>query len=586
MFSALLWGCLAVYIVIRLCCLGTLGGGYVAGFGASQLSLMVQRWLDIDTIKRLFYPFNVALFPGPSVYGQLLSASYVTICGALSWKLFTRRLNIPMALFLLGWMATAIAPIFQLWGIGLNLEGARFYFFMSVPLMMMAPLLLLEPPTIAAQNRQNPDALILKLFACASAVLLLVMVKITAATDMEWVRSGRELKQVLQQAQALAQSHPSGRIVLFAIPKDRSGAHQILNGITFLKALKNPFMQKNLDDRFVVFDPIMFGPDQLINAERLKRVEAGRDFAGSFIWSSKELKFAPLTPGAQASRLQPSRRPHSPTLEPGFSADTGALDLTVNPVSQSWLPHTSGHAQYNIQGNEIELIRPASGDGVQIQSLSINPNQFDFLTFQYKADGVPPNAMWRVTAEGETSSETGGPCLATGAIKPSAVYRNASIRLSRYWRWFTNGAITSLTIEPGPCAKVTLRNLQVIPAQMCAPKLSPKSVTENGAGFIELRGADNLALLLDRGKIPGATGFQVEVGKPNFFFENFDENSNVDVVKERILVASTGGATASLTIPPETFPTAGFCQIRARCVTRSGEPIGEFSDTLTVKVIR
>ncbi|MBI2811110.1 MAG: hypothetical protein HYX67_09815, partial [Candidatus Melainabacteria bacterium] len=104
LFSAPLWVSAVVYFIIRYVCLGTLAGGYVAGFGDSQIAFMVQRWMDFDTIKRLFFPFCRSLFSGQFVYGELLTACYGAIAGLMLIRLAEKKLSMQWFLFLAGWL--------------------------------------------------------------------------------------------------------------------------------------------------------------------------------------------------------------------------------------------------------------------------------------------------------------------------------------------------------------------------------------------------------------------------------------------------------------------------------------------------
>ncbi|MGH9551896.1 MAG: hypothetical protein ACRD3W_21100, partial [Terriglobales bacterium] len=134
--SAPYWICLALYFVLRQVFLGTLAGGYVAGFGASQLSHIVEKWTDPDTLHRLFYPCNFYVAPEPNIYARALFWCYCGIGSLALMRLLTRQVPWRLLSLYAVWIAVSALPIFQLWGLGYNLEGSRFYFFLSVPLML------------------------------------------------------------------------------------------------------------------------------------------------------------------------------------------------------------------------------------------------------------------------------------------------------------------------------------------------------------------------------------------------------------------------------------------------------------------
>ena len=193
--SAPLWVVTIFYFVVRFASLGTLVGGYVAGFGASQESFMVQRWLDPDIIKRIFYPLISGLLSSPSTYASTLNACYIALFSLIVCRLITNQLSFRWFVFLLAWIATAAAPVYKLWGLGLNLEGSRFYFFLSIPLCLLAPILLFRP----GKSSSSMQLIERRIFVAGSTVLialLVVVARLAYLSDTEWVHAGKEVRQV------------------------------------------------------------------------------------------------------------------------------------------------------------------------------------------------------------------------------------------------------------------------------------------------------------------------------------------------------------------------------------------------------
>ncbi|MEZ4488133.1 MAG: hypothetical protein R3F51_11125 [Cyanobacteriota/Melainabacteria group bacterium] len=50
-----------IYFIVRFLALGTLTGGYTGSIGASQLSSLLTRWTDKDSLLRILFPFNYEL---------------------------------------------------------------------------------------------------------------------------------------------------------------------------------------------------------------------------------------------------------------------------------------------------------------------------------------------------------------------------------------------------------------------------------------------------------------------------------------------------------------------------------------------
>ncbi len=203
-FSMPLFLTLAIYFIVRWLCLKTLVGGYVGGIGASQLAGVVQRWLDVDTLGRLFIPLNQHLFgSNPSygtVYGTKILIVYVVLAALAIVRVCSKKISWQWFIFLAVWCATAAAPIFQLWGLGYDLQGARFYFFLTMPLSVLIPVLIFHPGSASAE--EQTDKIVSAVGALAMLFLLLLFQKATVQTNRLWVRAGYEVRKLSQTCQA------------------------------------------------------------------------------------------------------------------------------------------------------------------------------------------------------------------------------------------------------------------------------------------------------------------------------------------------------------------------------------------------
>jgi hypothetical protein len=552
-FSAPLWISTVIYFIVRYLALGTFGGGYVAGFGASQLSFMVQRWLDPDTIKRLFFPLCHSLFSNVSVYGQLLTACYGALFGLGLIRLAEKKLSLQWFLFLTAWMITAAVPIFQLWGLGFDLEGSRFYFFLSVPLCLMAPILLFRP---SANVRTTAELKILVATAVTLTAIICVLGRVACLTDLEWVHAGKENRQVSVQAQKLAESHKHGLLPVLGIPKERNGAHQILNGSTFGTMLNPPFTSQAFSNRFATFDPIMFGPPEYIDASRFKTVL--HDSAGEFyVWDSDSSSFKNL-------KLDLSSKP------------VQSVSLPVVGMTNGWLPHTHSRAAYRIQDSVIRMTSMQEGDSVRIGDLNVNPLAADFLEFEYKATDVPDGANMTIYASGADPSEA----EAVAHMSKTDSFKIVRVRLSRYWKWFCQGEITALTVQPYPCAEIVMRNFRLLSSNLLCPTIEVLGAQPDNAGIAHVD-SQNVTVKLSPRDVKEAAFFAIEIGKVNYFFNNFEKVTTTSPVEATV---QTSVNASEVHIDGKNFATPGFYELRARCLDSHGKPVGEYSDNLTLRI--
>lgn len=571
-FSAPLWIATIVYFPLRFLTLGTFVGGYVAGFGSSQLAAMASKWADPDTIARLFYPLNFTVFGTHSPYGQALTLCYSLAAMVLVVRLLLADISWRWPAFLAGWILTTVLPIYQLWGLGHDLEGSRFCFFLTMPMSFLLPVLVLAPADRAGNGGAVRLSTKLSLIGTA-ALLVLGSVLFTVAyrTNLVWVHAGKEVRVFSQHCRQLADgAAPGVHFVILGIPKNHAGAHQILNGLTLATMLSPPFTAKDYKGVFLTFDPIMYGPAELINSTRLKSCLATAGVTGPFVWAGPAAGFKPVP-------LKPSDGGPQPVFT-DFSMKAGA-----------WQPHTSGHAVYKIYGQTLVMENVQAGDGLHISGLNLNPLDINFLVFEIKHSPCSARPLvrvrWRGTmSEGLTSASSriseapAGPAEKLLVDCSGAPLVRQWIRLSRYWQWFTCGRITDVTLELFPCKSIQISGLKFLPGPRLLPTLHVVDVSPSPAGIYELAGDGPLLLQVSDRPMEDGT-LEVQVSKPNYFFANFPESMQKYAVGESL---NFRPGTTSIRLDQSSFPVPGFFEIRCRYVKPDGSPASDYSDSVTI----
>ena len=562
-FSSPFWIALVLYFIIRYLCIGTLGGGYVDGVGAGQLAAMLKHWLDRDTIERIFLPVSSEV-ARQSLYAlpvlRVLDTFIFTIAcirllsGCWSWR---------WVFLMAALMLTAAAPIFQLWGLGPNLEGSRFYFFLSISLSMLAPLFLFHPPREAlakgsSEAQINPGryGFALTLLSIATQLALVFMLaRITFKTNGLWVHAGKEDLHLSEECQQLAEKTDKQRhIVLFGIPDDYHGANLILNRTMFQLMLSPPIAKEDYGSRFLTTIPIMYGPEQYVNGSRLREIFKSPDVIGPYLWlrNKQRLKLIDL-----------------PTIS----------DRDLKPLTQltplSTYPGGFRRGGHRLNGDYL----------VTLENLDLNPLVVDCIEFDLTATGSseePLKVFWTGSSSPPPPEpEEEAPAEFVAAVKLRHVdgTQTVRIRLGHYWRWYACGRIISLEIVPPPSTTCRIQNIRLVPYSAIAPTL--KLSTKAQDHYLSTLPQGKVDLSVDKGTLAGASSMQLEVGKSNFFFDNFADRSDVDPVAFKISVPS-GAKTLSLENSGKYFPGPGYYQLRLRCLDQQGSAVGECSDPVTL----
>lgn len=577
-FSRSIWLSTAIYFVVRYLTLGTLLGGYTGSIGATQGDNAITRWLDGDTVHRLLFPFAHDVFSSTSMAPTFLLVGYATCAALILVRLLSGGMSWRLLAILSGWAITAMVPIYKLWGIGYNLEGARFCFFLSLSLSAILPLILLAPNSrLPAKLQRRLDAVA----AVALTALVCVFAKTAYVTNLVWVHAGKEVRAVSESANRLNSANPGDKkMILLGVPKEHCGAHMILNGDTLKMMLGRPLNSSEAWPRFITFDPLLFGPDQYVNASRFRRSLVDANVVPcAFVWSSRAKKFEPVSFDA----LDHSA-PDLSFLTPGGGDSPPASNalLSKHAIGKA-LPYADGHAEFSMEPTGVTATCVLAGDGLRLSGVSINPLNYDFLEFQYLAPSAAPlrfTAKWK-SADASTLSEEVLPgcvayrnCLATSA--DGAQWQTARIRLSKQWRWFASRAIGELQLLLPPVKQIAIRDVKVVPARQVVPTLIGTGV-ESSVGCLPF--VDGMPLQVNAVDVPGARALQLEISKCNYFFDNYEEANEQSAVQVVRKVEKLSGA---ISLSKHECAEPGYYQIRIRALGDNAEPIGEYSDPVTV----
>jgi len=627
-FSLPLWLSVLVYFPLRFLVLGTFVGGYVDGFGSTQVATMAQKWLDPDIVGRLLYPLNLAVFGKQSIYAQALSVCYIVASGVIVCRALLLGLPWKWLAFLFGWAVTAAVPIFQLWGLGENLEGSRFYFFLTLPASLLLPVLLFAPgkskggkvldaisesaggfasagssydgfrasgPMHGSESEESNvlDRFNFKLSIVASISMLALTATLFGAaykSNLVWVHAGSEVRAFWESCKKLASTAPEqARFVILGIPKEHCGAHQILNGPTFSIMLDAPFTSKKLVRSFLTFDPIMYGAADKINDTRFKECLTEPGVRGPLVWNGGTKSFDEVRLLPQASEELSSASKYYNLL-----SNASPASRVVARNGTGHMPfHVRGRASCRIAGDKLVLEHVNAGDELVFTELDLSPLQIDFLRLGIKVkNAVGPLALG-ATWNNNSSNR------AEIAVSPEASGRSVmtNLRFSHYWRWYSSPAIRELAVELPPCEAVEIEGLTLVPSKVLMPSIRVANEQASPAGVYRLSGSGLLDLDLEPnqasgsgsaqggdGELPANSRFlEIEISKPNFFFANFADDKQAAAVGSRVRLEP--GRT-SYRLNGGNLPVNGFYDVRCRVLSGDGKPASEYSNPVTISKVR
>lgn len=582
------WSVTVLYFLIRYLALGTLVGGYTGGIGASQVGNILAKWTDADTFARLFYPLNFSVFHGGGIYLNLLSGIYFLVAVNLSMRLLTR--DWPVSWLCIGafWLASAAAPIFQLWGLGYNLEGSRFVFFLTVPVSVLFAVFAFAPSSNGVKSNSKVSGRMLYVNALTMSALVFTFARATNLNNVPWVHAGKTVRAVQRSAIQLAASTAKDKpLVMLGIPKEEGGAHMILNGATFSMMLSKPFSQFNLAQRFLTFDPPLFGNSDLINATRFKQIASSGQSGGVYVWQPGEQNFKRVSFDDSVESVQPDTA----------AGRANELSTANKQSATQWSPCTANGATFQQTPVGLRLDNASPGDGLKIAALNLSPLAVDYAVVTVSDENEP---MSKVRARPEPIPGSGGQrqmarqslqatwhgASGEGSTESVAVplRRHAgenvtvTIPLSHYWRWYAAGTIDSIAIRMSKPGSLTVRDVRFINSSSISPSWTLEHTQFSTRGVIESL-SPGAAIHFDGSRIAASESIEVQVSKPNFFFDQEDELIKSHSVWRRLSLA---GNQPVLPLAQLALPEHAYYQLRARSLDCAGRPLGDWSDAVTI----
>lgn len=550
----------AVYMIIRFLALGTVSGGYKGGLGEGQLESIISRFADFGTLIRLVFPFNYSIFGGAVTPVQYLGLLYIAVLSLLVTRLLAGSWPRKWMLFLACWLVTAVAPIYQLYGLGFDLEGSRFFFFATAPLAVLLPVLLLSPlkrrSASGGETRdeiESPFSARLFAVSCfALVVLVLANMRIATRNNTAWLEAGRQSRALVQQLSSCLIGVPEGkRVALLGIPNDYAGAHIVLNGPTLGYMLSPPFTKADLASRLITFMPFSYGSPERINQIAFRSALADPDVVGFYAWNRETRTLVPLSLARSAGMI--ARKVAEPLEVKGPPGSAGG------PIWQPWEPD----GRLSIRVAPLDLV-PTDYDYLEIeipreQALGIKDSEFS-LSFAGRSFN---------TRVSHTEPRGAGPAL-------------LRVPVSSFWSWYTSGKIESIELRFPPFSKLSPGNLRLLPAERLEPSIEvlDESMGRPGPfGAFRVRPQGDTRLRVRA--LTGAESIELLVGKCNFLAESLQGET---LGKGMGSTQKAIGREAVFSLPRESFGGIGYYQIFARALDRDGVQIGELAGPLTLEL--
>ncbi|HMO19689.1 MAG TPA: hypothetical protein PKC98_01830 [Candidatus Melainabacteria bacterium] len=573
-----------IYFIIRFLTLGTLTGGYTGSIGASQISSLLTRWTDKDSLLRILFPFNYELAGDGGNLRLLLYLAYGIVFGLVIARSlfgkFPKRLLLLIGIFL----ATSLAPIYQLYGLGYNLEGMRFLFFATAPLAMLIPALIFAP---GRGEKESKSQQLKELILSTSAILIILFVfsKTAYKNNSAWIEAGRQTLAISQAVQEQADKLQIGeRLAVLGVPKENAGAHMILNGPTLSFTLAPPFFKETISDRILTFDSVLYGREDLLNSRHFKQSLSDPAVKEHLIWDFDRRAFVKAS-----YKIGEDRQRNSLSIDVPRLSEVGAG--YKKPMLLPYSKYRGYIAPITLKNDAVEINNMSQG-GFEVAPLNIVPAEFDFLQLTIntadRADlaGKAIKLSWSGKSYLKAPGSGVHLYYLPDNLDASKNLIKLNLPLSTFWKWYAYEYINNIFLELPPTASIAVLEATLLPDTLVCPQITITPANSGSYGAYALTASAEPTIKVST--LENTEQVELEISKVNFFFENFPgSKSREAILTVKNVRLKSNESEATFRIPRSLFSEAknGYSQIRARCKGKDGKNLGEFSAPVTLEIL-
>jgi hypothetical protein len=567
------WLVLGIYIVVRSIALGTLYGGY-HGFSSMVLdSVWLTGLLSPRLLQGVFLPISsaqsVELDPVfrtlVGLYVALLLAAVARFARVRDWKIWRP------VLFLSGWLLMAFAIVARVWYAAGDLPGGRHFYLVSVPLCILATLLLV--PTLSNNLAEK------KLQKCAIgivSVFCVLLLSLSFKSSELWVDANRYEDALGKGIAELAGKHPTADRLVFLNPASTFEHLPLYPTFANLQGcLMPPLFPPDLHNKIATLRSNIFNLD-LVNKSALEvNLQSPKTLAFGFDGDNREVCVVPSDYFSSVDqdqlrlstdvKLQPETKTADVvvfSLKPAEAVKRGSIDC-VEVVASCVITNKNS-------AKEPSLSLTWIGNAEERKS--------GVLSEYRTQDGA--RSLWRVDDTDALASSLG--CYIEADGKPHK-YR---FHLSEISSWVLFGRLSDLQLTVSP-ANTAITSVKLLNLENEIPKLhaSPDKWNRRQNGTLVPKSNDSLVLNFDASKIVGASHVMAEISHPFEYYEYFNSTYRQDALSPRSLKKyALDGLKGEMELWREDFKVAGEYDVRVAAVDKDGKVIGYVSDPVTLSI--
>lgn len=553
---------LLIYMVFRTLALGTIFGGYGGSVGDGLKESFWKRWLTEGCLWRLLLPFNDALTGPRDILRTIFQVTALSAVGLSIARALRSRAESncplplglsPFAIFASGWFVIALAPTIQVFDITQNLQGARFVYLATAPVVLFLAALIFGRGERTGRSISILGALSL----CLSAALILSYCILAEKNNHVWKVASRGVSNLRTGVEEKLKGLPSNaKIIVLNLPPHYKGAHMLYNASMFGIALKPPLSSAEMSERVLFFEPVTFGDANLINRDRLNLLMADKSVAGIFLWNQEQEKLVEM---------------------------------------QSWRENAAAQSPGVVELGSFAPAEPLEGnDAVRSPDFNIASTDFDFVDLELKVERnpreIPPQGSVLILYwSGKTHPQFSSERYLALPLNKNQEFNRYRFSVGELKTWVSEGRITGLLLDTSEKGcKISIKSARVVKAVDEIPVLTPApqlySRIDRFGIIYPLR--DLGPLMYDARKIKNAKSLIYEVSAPDSWFEHYSGTYRDTGPSKQI---SFDGKLENLksdnwVIKLDRVTKPAFYELRIMARDAAGKPLGYVSNPINFQL--
>ncbi len=581
--TAIFWLIVIVYFGVRRYALGTFVGGYDDSlFFIADVKHFLLSWLH--GLRMFLIPLNKGLMDSHNIITRWWEISLVATSVLLVTNLFLEKRLVRLFLFNGIFLAFCFAPVYKIFSISDDLQGARLAHVASVALSLLLAMAFIIPKSKSVQKSEdassNPTDLNFKTEKPIAKVLMSSVLRTAVSAcfaiacfaglwtnNQAWSKAGSEANAIRSGLSKLYKSIDGDpQVLLLGLPDNFDGAYvcrNALDGMTKTPQLERDIFHCLSINKFEPIIPFGFLKESLFEA---------KDQVKIFFWDTKTKEFKPLY-------LE-----HATLPKTSWSKH----DLTNVVSSNEGTLAVSPDGAVTVSGDSSK-----EGKRPEITLKFGNPSSFDidFVVVHVRDIDPTGGSAANLAAEGadllysnDISPEIDLPNRTHAEFKPGEKSQTLVFPLRALPEYVLGGKSHDLRLKFPHSSKLALDSIEVVKAEDLIPRISFQNSGFMGTkGYLHLSQKDNKATVsVDASRIPEAASVVLEITRPNLLFETQNASSGSKIAMEDL--KPTGTISGDIPLTRDMFKSAGMYEARAWAVDKTGKTLGVAGDHIVITV--